>query len=742
MMGSKSFTFRFADVEVREREFSLIKGGEVLPVEPKAFRVLLILLRNPRKLITKEELLNAVWGDASVTENSLARSIALLRRLLGDDIRNPSYIETVATVGYRFVSKVEVSEEASGNLEYADSLNGPVNIDVLRVTGIQDVAGAAAHPVTQIGFLTEGQTVPARAPSGTARKSRLLLLATAVVVAISITGAIWYLRRPLPRPRVVEYTPITHKGRRIINIAGTDGSRVYFNWAYGPDPQPNAEVAISGGEIAPVQVALPLALIKDVSPDGSTLLVSSQDGGQGSLWKVEVPGGSLRRLLTGTLIASAAWSPDGKSVVYSPANGDLDIIRSDGTGNRKLASPGGYPDWLSWSPDGSRIRFSSDNRLWEMSSDGSGLHQLLPGWRPMFSQCCGRWTPDGKFFVFLLRDGLSNNYGQVPRSQLWVLDERSGLFRRTPTEPVQLTSGPIRWNNPIPSKDGKMIFAHGVIERGELIRYDAQSRQFQPYLGGISAEFVTFSSDGRSVAYVTYPEGILWRANRDGSHPIQLTEAPLFPMIPRWSPDGSQIVFCSYDSKGLKAYVMSSQGGTPQLLLPDELGGQSDPGWSPDGGKIVFSTLESVGNFNSVLKVFDLGTHRVTTLSGSEGMWSPRWSPNGRFISGLHDGSSGGIKIFDLETQRWSQLQIKGECNWHTWSSDSQFIYCSLLLGDHPGMFRARILGGDPERVVDLKGLRFTGALQSWEGLDPSGTPILLRDMGTDDIYALTLDEK
>jgi Tol biopolymer transport system component/DNA-binding winged helix-turn-helix (wHTH) protein len=742
MMGSKSFTFRFADVEVREREFSLIKGGEVLPVEPKAFRVLLILLRNPRKLITKEELLNAVWGDASVTENSLARSIALLRRLLGDDIRNPSYIETVATVGYRFVSKVEVSEEASGNLEYADSLNGPVNIDVLRVTGIQDVAGAAAHPVMQIGFLTEGQTVPARAPSGTARKSRLLLLATAVVVAISITGAIWYLRRPLPRPRVVEYTPITHKGRRIINIAGTDGSRVYFNWAYGPDPQPNAEVAISGGEIAPVQVALPLALIKDVSPDGATLLVSSQDGGQGSLWKVEVPGGSLRRLLTGTLIASAAWSPDGKSVVYSPANGDLDIIRSDGTGNRKLASPGGYPDWLSWSPDGSRIRFSSDNRLWEMSSDGSGLHQLLPGWRPMFSQCCGRWTPDGKFFVFLLRDGLSNNYGQVPRSQLWVLDERSGLFRRTPTEPVQLTSGPIRWNNPIPSKDGTMIFAHGVIERGELIRYDAQSRQFQPYLGGISAEFVTFSSDGRSVAYVTYPEGILWRANRDGSHPIQLTEAPLFPMIPRWSPDGSQIVFCSYDSKGLKAYVMSSQGGTPQLLLPDELGGQSDPGWSPDGGKIVFSTLESVGNFNSVLKVFDLGTHRVTTLSGSEGMWSPRWSPNGRFISGLHDGSSGGIKIFDLETQRWSQLQIKGECNWHTWSSDSQFIYCSLLLGDHPGMFRARILGGDPERVVDLKGLRFTGALQSWEGLDPSGTPILLRDMGTDDIYALTLDEK
>ena len=116
-MANKASVFRFADVEVREREFSLIKAGEVLPVEPKAFRVLLILLRKPQKLLPKEELLTAVWGDTAVGENSLARSIALLRRLLGDEARDPQFIETVATVGYRWVSKVEVSEEASGDAE-------------------------------------------------------------------------------------------------------------------------------------------------------------------------------------------------------------------------------------------------------------------------------------------------------------------------------------------------------------------------------------------------------------------------------------------------------------------------------------------------------------------------------------------------------------------------------------------------------------------------------------------------
>src|ERR1700679_4282172 len=113
MTPGKSLVFHFDDVEVREREFTLIKAGKVLTVEPKAFRTLLFLLHNPQRLISKEELLNTVWGDTTVTEGSLTRCVWLLRSLLGDDIRQPRYIATVATVGYRFVCKVEVSHDAS-----------------------------------------------------------------------------------------------------------------------------------------------------------------------------------------------------------------------------------------------------------------------------------------------------------------------------------------------------------------------------------------------------------------------------------------------------------------------------------------------------------------------------------------------------------------------------------------------------------------------------------------------------
>ena len=305
-----------------------------------------------------------------------------------------------------------------------------------------------------------------------------------------------------------------------------------------------------------------------------------------------------------------------------------------------------------------------------------------------------------------------------------------------------MTSGPIRWNSPIPSKDGTKIFAHGVILRGELVRYDAQSSLLQPYLGGISAEFVTFSSDGQFVAYVTFPEGILWRANRDGSHPVQLTDARLYPLNPHWSPDGAQILFSNYEPQGhVRAYITPSQGGTPRPLLPDDNEGQSDPSWSPDGHKIVFSTLEAIGVFASVLRVLDLASHQITTLPGSEGMWSPRWSPNGRFIAGLHTGPTGGLKIFDFEMQRWSVMQKTRETDFPTWSSDSEFIYF-LSPWDDPGVFRVRVTGDNVERIVDLKRFRHTGAFSLWFGLDPTDTPMLIRDVGTDDIYALTLEQK
>ncbi len=442
-----------------------------------------------------------------------------------------------------------------------------------------------------------------------------------------------------------------------------------------------------------------------------------------------------------------SFSPDDKFVAYVDSNGDIKVVRSDGTDARRLAAVqdntgNSTTSDLSWSPDGSIIRFARNHKFWEVSSNGTGLHPLLPGWRPSSWQCCGNWTPDGKFFVFLLQDTFYRP--ALAGSQLWVLDERRGPFRRAPSEPVQLTSGPIQWATPIPSKDGKKIFARGVVLHGELVRFDAKSRQLQPYLGGISAEFVAFSPDGRSMAYVTFPEGILWKANRDGSNPVQLTDPPIYPQNPRWSPDSANILFniFVYENRFESCIIPSQGGGTLRLLLPEEKGGTGDSNYSPDGHKIVFESREAAeGTFTSVFRVLDLASRQIATLPGSQGMGSPRWSPNGRFIAGCS--FSRGIALFDFEKQQWSKLQ-EAECDYPMWSRDSQFIYYikSWSGGKDRGVYRVRASGGAAERVVDLKGFRITGAVGIWFGLDPEDTPMLIRDAGTDDLYALTLEQK
>ncbi len=242
-----------------------------------------------------------------------------------------------------------------------------------------------------------------------------------------------------------------------------------------------------------------------------------------------------------------------------------------------------------------------------------------------FSGCCGTWTSDGRFFIFQNRRDL--------RFDLWALpEERRFRWRKRDDKPIQLTAGPLNFESPLPSKDGKQIFAIGDSCRAEVIRYDSRSGQFVPYLSGISAEGLAFSRDGQWVTYTSFPDGTLWRSKVDGSERLQLTFPPMRVLLPRWSPDGKQIAFNAIlPGETWNVYLVSSEGGTPQRILPSEQS-QMDANWSPDGNSLVFGTL-SVPNMP--IYTIDLRSKRVSTLPGSSGLFSPRWSPDGRYIAAI-----------------------------------------------------------------------------------------------------------
>ena len=464
---------------------------------------------------------------------------------------------------------------------------------------------------------------PAVVPSRT--KKRVWMLATAAMAALLIVTALIWSLMPAPLPRVTGTRQLTD-GSNPVNLMVTDGSRLYFRVAR-PDGPALAQMAVAGGDISLIPTPIQNPGIEGISPDRSQLLVSSTDAFNAPFWNLPLPAGSPRRI--GDFEANwASWSPDAKQLVLG-IDSDLYLANADGSDRRKLVSEAaGYPYWAYFSPDGSRIRFTVVNNqahtssLWEIRPDGSGLHQLLQGWHTPPSECCGQWTPDGRYYVF---QSVTENGGM----DIFALAESRGVFRKWLGTPTRLTFGPVKFSFPTVSLDEKKVFVLGRQQRGELVRYDFASKQFLAFLGGISASDVSFSRDGKWITYVSVPARVLWRSRADGSERLQLTNAPGVCALPRWSPDGKQIAYMSANyGRPWKIFLISGDGGTAKPVLPDNPS-ESDPSWSPDGARLAFSTGIPDSTKKSSIEIMDMSTRQVSTVSGSAGLFSPRWSPDG-----------------------------------------------------------------------------------------------------------------
>jgi hypothetical protein len=142
------------------------------------------------------------------------------------------------------------------------------------------------------------------------------------------------------------------------------------------------------------------------------------------------------------------------------------------------------------------------------------------------------------------------------------------------------------------------------------------------------------------------------------------------------------------------------------------------------------------GSSESHIRILDLANHQISTLPGSDGKSAPFWSPDGQSIFGPSLDLFT-MYVFDIKSQHWSALDT-GLHGYAVWSSDSRSIYF-LRYPDDPAITRIPAGGGEAKPVVSLKDFRFIGF---WFGLDPTDAPLMLRDVSTTEVYALTLEEK
>lgn len=707
---------RFGLYEVDLAAMQLRKSGIKIKLQEQPFQILTMLLERRGEIVTREELQKRLWPEDTfvVFDVGLNSAVKKLRQALGDDSENPRFIETLYRRGYRFLAPVEAGLPATPS---SSGGNGQAN----KVAGLATTAdvGAFARETGRIRI------------AGDKRK-----LLTALVFAGSILLAAYagFRLRPAQPPQITGYLQITHDGLQKASML-TDGERLFME-VHGEDGRFELEeVSTMGGESAPLATPFENTGLLGIAKDGSALFVTnfkSTEGATGT-WALPLPTGAPRRL--GEIGAeSVTPTPDGSQLLLASESA-LYVTDSSGQNSRKLLVVDGLIGASQISPDGTRLRFTvvqiptGSSSLWEANRDGSRVHPLFAGSSDSDHECCGKWTPDGKYFVFeSFRGGHTN---------IWALAEHGGWFSAH-AKPVQLTNGPLDFSDPVPSKDGKKIFAFGMQPRSELIRCEPSSG-FTPFLGGISISDVDFSRDGKWVTYVSIPEMALWRSKVDGSERLQLLNpGTIWAGLPRWSPDGKQIVFMVRTwEKNWRAYLISADGGTPQDLVPGARAG-FDPTWSPDGKSIALS-LENLGFTAQGITILDLETKKQRDLPGAEHLFSPRWSPDGKFIAAISTDSER-LVMYEMATGKWSEV-ARMPIGYPSWSHDSKYLYFDSGFGNDPAFYRVRISDGKLEKLADLKGVRrYWGEFGEWSGLAADDTPLLTRNASSQEVYALDWD--
>ncbi len=696
-----------------------------------------MLLEHAGEVVSREELHAWIWepGTNVDYERALAGAINKIREALGDSADNPRFVETLAKRGYRFIAPVQVIADASSQESSPRSAARGPSVAAPPTLGPDDSIpmGTAVVPASEADSLVK------QSRSGFRWALALVGIATAILVG-SLTVATWKKGHPTP-PRLEQITfsspisagppnpetlpPLVAAGNRLITSVLVDGK-----------PQ-LASISATTGEVE--RISLPQELLStapvDVSRDDARLLVLSRlsSSSEQPLWIVPTDGGSALRV--GDVLAhDATWMPDATNILIASGN-DLSVVPSTGGISTIFARLPGRAFWMRWSPDGKRLRFTlidpllHSYSLWELTS-GEKVPRRMDGLgngRPYV--CCGVWTADGSAYIF--QKALPGT------TDLWEL--RQGLFGSTLS---QLTNGPLRYTSPTARNGNHIYFLGSETPLGVQV-FDPGRGEFVPgpyFLR--NATRVTYARDGLWVAW-TDAGGQLWRARaKDGSEKLQLTPTGVEVFSASWAPKEDRLALMArLPGQSWQIYITDSTGGEQKQVLLEQRN-SADPSWSSDGQLLAIGGEPDLMGKEAgphLLEIVDTKTGKSIPIPGSQGLFSPRWSPNGRWIVALTLDQKK-IRLYDTNTRQWRDLAKTSAAD-PVWSSDSKAVFVNAFLADQQPILRIDVTSGEVHRVADLTSLRSKeSANYFFSGLTPENQPMVLPRVGTSNLYSLSLE--
>src|SRR5262245_32586143 len=667
--------YEFGPFRLDAAEHLLLRDGEVVPLQPKVFDVLLALVERHGRLLEKDELMRVVWPDTVVEEVNLANNISILRKALGDGGNGQRFIETALKCGYRFV--VHVKEVG---VERAEPI-------IQEFPELQNIA-EAKELVADDGPAAAAYTMPsAQSRLRKVKRSALLALAIFIVAGAGITlYKLFGVNRPIAPIQAMEIKRLTQTGKAQRVAISPDGKYVaHVMEEAGRQSLWLKHVATDGNTqiVAPAEADYRRVTF---SPDGNFIYYirgkpRDPTGGfldiSGVLYKTTILGNDEKKLIE-KVHNSITLSPDGKRLAFvrpylSEETSALIVANADGTGEKELATRQGLgafaPDGgLAWSPDGKIIACSTTNMtpiyrnvIGVRVADGVVIPITSHKWDGVITQVT--WLPDGSGLLVVgeERIGLSQQIWHLsyPGDKVQKLTNDlsdyadlsltadAGTLATVQSDRLvniwivlggdasrvkQLTSGAGRadgekglaW-----TPDGKIIYRSIAGGAPNVWIMEADGTGNKQFSFNDPATFnPSASPDGRYIVWSASPAGArhIWRMDSDGGNPKQLTNGS-GEWEPQYSPDGKWLV---YRSAG-RLWKMTADGETPAQLTSRRSG---RPSISPDGKLIAFNLLdESDVQCKIAVMPFEGGSPiKVFEIPG--GVFRPlMWTPDGRAVA-------------------------------------------------------------------------------------------------------------
>jgi Tol biopolymer transport system component/DNA-binding winged helix-turn-helix (wHTH) protein len=638
----KPVCYHFDNMRVDPQTHKAWRAGQPLPLEPKAFAVLVYLLAHRERLVEKEELLTAVWPETFVTPNALTRVIAQLRKALGDDVKEARYIETVPTRGYRFIAEVQIVESAQKTLNGADTQSE----SALPLI----IAPPAVPPRNSLAYKRSWL------PKFT------LALTLLLTIILGSLGIVWWQWSP-----AVKSTSVTGT-QQITTNSGLD---IYP--AFSPD---GSALTNDGGE----------NLQPAWSPNGKQIVYHARQ--RGGLWVMPALGGLARQLTE--FGSRPAWSPDGVSIVFqSDAPVDLSqtafgalapatlwIVSTQGGTPRQLTQtgqPGGGHGTPAWSPDGKRIAFVNydlgTSNLWAVEPDGSNLKLWRDAKGLIFDPV---FAPDGRHLYFSTASG---NF------RVWQIAlDTNGLPLGETVELANTGNSLVRHLTIAP--DGNRLAYSSLTANSEIgsvpISPTTQQANAAPTLLTQDTNYrktaQSFSPDGTTIAYSVWrlgADGEVWLMDANGENTRQLTASPA--TVLGWLPNGTEIALNQKGEASAQLIKANWQNGRQALLtnhqLPTKFGRLS-----PDGNQLVFN--RRTGSTINIWKAaLDTGAPTQLTFD-PEMLGFPVWSPDGRWLAAeMKRGDDRHVVVLPSAGGAATQLTFNHGQSWPGgWSPDGDKI--------------------------------------------------------------------